>query len=140
MSTVYYKVAEDLSRQELCRIYDSLPDKVYPCKIPISDKSSIVLNILDLDNAFFAPGRKFVFKSQPGVVEFQKDNDGSNVELQKFAKPHHKLNIAQIQASSTADSLQALISSMKVESDLSEPESSDGSLSEDSLEEFSTIS
>ena len=85
----YFKKFEDLNRRELVLLYDSLPSKVYTPAHPITDKASIVINILQLKENFFSNGRKFYFKesTDTGFLEYLNDHDpdDQNQIDQKFA-------------------------------------------------------
>jgi len=109
---IYFKNVADLSRDELLKIYDSLPEKEYPCRIPVTDKKSLVLNILQFDQNFVSHEKKHVFeKSSDGnFLTYHPNHDGSCE--QKFAKSHHKINTEQILAASKAENLSALMASL----------------------------
>ena len=109
---IYFKNVADLSRDELLKIYDSLPEKEYPCRIPVTDKKSLVLNILEFDENFVSHDKKYVFqKSSDGnFLTYLPNHDGSCE--QKFSKPHHKINGEQILAAKKAENLSALMASL----------------------------
>jgi hypothetical protein len=118
MEDTYYKTFEDLNRRELVALYDHQPAKTYPPKYPITDKSSLVINILALNEDFFPTGRKFFFKSSidTGFIEYLHDYDTNGQDVdQKFAKEHHKMDIVMIKAGLEATSMQELLTTMKFE-------------------------
>ena len=136
MTETYFKVFEDLNRTELICLYDSLENKVYPCKIPVTDKASIILNILSLNSDFFDPlNKKFCFEDDTQFIKFLDNAEPDDSMLQKYAKSHHKNNLEDILASSEASSVSALLASLKVEEsdndENSENDSSDSSEDED---------
>jgi len=109
---IYFKYVADLSRNELLKIYDSIPEKVYPCRIPVTDKKSLVLNILEFDENFVSHDKKYHFeKSSDGnfLTYLPNHNDPCD---QKFAKSHHKINGEQIQAAKKTENLSALMASL----------------------------
>jgi hypothetical protein len=109
---IYFKNVADLSRNELLKIYDSIPEKVYPCRIPVTDKKSLVLNILEFDENFVSHDKKYHFeKSSDGNFLTYLPNHNGPCD-QKFAKSHHKINGEQIQAAKKAENLSALMASL----------------------------
>ena len=131
----YFKKFEDLNRRELVLLYDSLPSKVYPPAHPITDKASIVINILQLKEDFFPYGKKFYFKesNDTGFLEYLHDHDpdDQNQIDQKFAKVHHKMDIEMIKASKEATSMQELMTMMTFESETDNESLPDLDFSED---------
>ena len=108
MSEIYYKNVADLSMTELMQLYNSLDKKHFPAHFPIADKKSVVLNIFNIEPDFFKDDPKFVFeKNQKGEVTYLKDY--TDPCIQKFARPHQKVNLQKIfsllKASSIAEIL-----------------------------------
>ncbi|CBY34932.1 unnamed protein product [Oikopleura dioica] len=108
MSEIYYKNVADLSMTELLQLYNSLDKKHFPAHFPIADKKSVVLNIFNIEPDFFKDDPKFVFeKNQKGEVTYLKDY--TDPCIQKFARPHQKVNLQKIfsllKASSIAEIL-----------------------------------
>ena len=112
MGLTYYKIFEDLSQRELLAIYDSLKDKVYPAPYPLSDKKSIVLNIIKIDNSYFDNKPKFYFDKEESTGTVKLEPFTSDYKEQKFAKSHHKINLEKIKTLLTADSMQSVIATV----------------------------
>ena len=109
MAETYYKLTADLSKRELLLIYDSFDEKEYPVFYPITDKKSVVLNILRLNADFFENDPKFVFRAQDtGVVHFLKDFT-EDCDNQRFSRPNHKINLEKILSLVEARSMEEII-------------------------------
>ena len=128
MSEIYFKVVADLSMAELMQLYNSLDNKQFPTHFPIVDKKSVVLNIFNIEPDFFKDDPKFVFeKSQRGDLKYLKDY--SDTCIQKFARPHQKVNLQKIFSLLKASSIKEILQyqSDVEQSDLeSEQEDDDG--------------
>lgn len=134
MGLKYYKSFEDLSQRELQAIYDSLKDKVYSAPYPLSDKKSIVLNIIKIDNSYFDNKQKFYFDKEELTGTVKLEPFTSDYKEEKFAKSHHKINLEKIKTLLTADSMQSVIATVS-DIDDSSSDSSDEDEQEQELDE-----
>ena len=105
MSETYFKKAEDLSKRELLLIYDSLEDRKFPSEFPITEKRSIVCNILKINTNALVNDGKYVFrKDENGIVKYLPNNQ--DCVNQKYARPHHKINLNKIKTLMNAETLE----------------------------------
>lgn len=109
MALTYFKRTADLSKRELLSIYDSFDEKEYPVHYPITDKKSVVLNILRLNPDFFENDPKFIFRiNDTGAIEYLKDST-DDCENQRFSRSHHKINLEKILSLAEARSMEEII-------------------------------
>ncbi|CAG5101527.1 Oidioi.mRNA.OKI2018_I69.YSR.g17177.t1.cds [Oikopleura dioica] len=120
MAETYFKIVLDLNRTELVKIYDLLDGRVFPTPIPMSDKASVVANILYLDDSILGRGKKYFFKKdKDGFVgylpEFATDhpNVADSIE-QKYAKRRHRLDLDRIKTSKAAKDINSLIANLPI--------------------------